>query len=136
MLTKFTNQDIEQAIDYHLSKMFNPKIVVPDAIKDEIKRYSKNLIKPFISIIDLYNSGGDSDKYVDALIHRIDTFIAYLDSLFRSESDKHIACSVGLIYNSLFLEAQSQLKEDLLDKMYFEYGEQKIRNIIMEKLKK
>lgn len=136
MLKGFTKSELELIIDHHLTEMFNPKITVPSSTKEQIKKQVLQLLTYFIKIIETFNSSDDSEKAVDYIIHLIDEFIDYLESYLRNEPNKLIASSVGLIYHSLFIEAQVGLKDNLLDKMYFDYGEQGINKILMERLKK
>lgn len=136
-MTKGINQaEINTIVDDHLQKMFNPEAKVTDATKAEIKQEAHKLSQFFIDIITEFNLRVDSDDFVDRVLNKIDLFVLTYDKLLNAIPKKNVAGSVGAIWYAFFTTAHSELKDNISDKMLFEYGERKIGPILSARLRK
>jgi hypothetical protein len=130
-----TNNEIEQIVDENLRTMFNPLTKVPTETKSEIRHETLKLSHFFIDIIKEYNLEPHSDDFVDRVIDKVELFVTAYEKLLNVLPKKIIAVSVGQIWYSFFVNIQNELKDNISDKMLFEYGENKIQPILMLRLR-
>jgi len=136
-MTKGINHEkINTIVDDHLQKMFNPESNVSVATMVEIKNEALKLSQFFIDIITEFNLQVDSDDYVDRVLNKIDLFVQTYDKLLNVITKKKIASSVGAIWYAFFTTVHSEFKDNISDKMLFEYGVRKIGPILTKRLRK
>ena len=135
MIKVITKRQIETIIDENLSEMFNKNVNVSDAEKDKIKTETLKLSQQFIDIISEFNTGVDNESFVDRVMDKIDDFMRKCKIIINSIQNKNEAGSVCVIWNSFFNQAQEELKDNIEDKKFFEYGEQELRKVITARIK-
>lgn len=131
----FSSSNIDSVIDKDLLEMFNPKVEVPTATKDNIKRISQSLTDNFLEITNEYAKPELSSKYTDDVCDAIDRFESAFKQTLNQIPDKLTYAPVGVIWTGIFSKLRSEFK-DSPDGMFFQYGLDKLMETLMTKIKK
>lgn len=132
MITQGINkQQIEGMIDPILKEMYNPKVVISEDQKNEVKGNAIKIASKFIDIIDsLKNKNIANDVFFENVCNKIDCFCDAFNNLLIEQKGKFIAGSIASIWLSLFDTCLEELENYPADKLFFNYGKQKIQSII------
>jgi hypothetical protein len=136
MTKGITYNEIEIIVNEHLIEMFNPKANIGNATKETIKQEALKLAQLFIDIVTTFNTNVDQHNYVDSVLNKMDLFVSAYEQLLNAITNKTVASSVGAIWYAFFTSAHDELKDNISDKMLFQYGENRINKVLLERIRR
>ena len=130
----FDQVSINTIIDEALTTMFNPRVAVTDETKAIIRQYAQGLSDKFLKVIEEYNKPELDESYLDNVFEAIDKFVIEFNDTLNKISNKYIYSSVGIIWSGMFATLSYEFKGSP-DWWTFEYANDKLRVVMMEKIK-
>lgn len=129
--------EIEEKIEELLETMFDPKINIDSEMKSKIKEETLKLFHPFFeNIILTFNNNANSIDYAKDVFKHMDSFIFAYEKHIESIIDNNLVRNVTALWIAIFNTYIRDFKQNPADKIFFEYGINKISKLLVKRLRK